>query len=40
MKKPIYIQPSINLSIKEQIEYNLAWWTEFQEWEAEQNNAV
>lgn len=43
MEKPIYIQPSINLSIEEQIAYNLEYAAKldaYKQWLAEQNTTT
>ena len=36
MEKPVYIQPSIYLTIEEQIAYNEAYLVELKAWEAAQ----
>ena len=36
MEKPVYIQPSIYLTIEEQIAYNVAYLAELKAWEAAQ----
>ena len=38
MEKPVYIQPSINLTVKKQIAYNQAYYAELQAWKESQDN--
>ncbi len=40
MEKPIYIQPSIYLTVEEQIAANEAYLAELQAWEAAQTEAT